>query len=162
MSWGGAEREGDRKRGPSRLCTVSTDPDAKLEPTNCEIMTWAKINSQTLNQLSHSGTLREILLDYIFHLVTYMFIISPVLYSFIYCRFIVHLKIFSIISPSFFIFFKRISISLVSLPLYISLGISFLYLQKSYWHFHWNHIKSTNENGENWYLYYVEYSNKIM
>ena len=37
---GGAEREGDTESETgSRLCTVSTEPDAGLEPTNCEIMT---------------------------------------------------------------------------------------------------------------------------
>ena len=34
---GGAEREGERI--PSRLLTVSAEPDAGLEPSNCEIMT---------------------------------------------------------------------------------------------------------------------------
>ena len=34
---GGAEREGDRI--PSRLCAVSSEPDAGLEPMNHEIMT---------------------------------------------------------------------------------------------------------------------------
>ena len=32
-----AEREGDRI--PSRLHTVSREPDVGLEPTNCDIMT---------------------------------------------------------------------------------------------------------------------------
>ena len=32
---GGTER---RDRIPSRLCTISTEPDAGLELTNCEIM----------------------------------------------------------------------------------------------------------------------------
>ena len=31
--------EAERERIPSRLCTVSTEPDAGLNPTNCEIMT---------------------------------------------------------------------------------------------------------------------------
>ena len=35
--------EGQRKRGreriPSRLHAVNVEPDARLEPTNCEIMT---------------------------------------------------------------------------------------------------------------------------
>ena len=34
----GRERE-RRERIPSRLCTVSTEPDAGLNLTNCEIMT---------------------------------------------------------------------------------------------------------------------------
>ena len=39
--WGrGAEREGNREsEAGSRLQAVSTEPDAVLEPTNCEIMT---------------------------------------------------------------------------------------------------------------------------
>ena len=36
-SRGGAEREGERI--PSRLCTVSVEPDAGLKPVNHEIMT---------------------------------------------------------------------------------------------------------------------------
>ena len=36
---GGAEREGERERIPSRLHTVRTEPDTGLEPINCEIMT---------------------------------------------------------------------------------------------------------------------------
>ena len=45
MSRGEAERERERERGreggriPSRLCAVSTEPDAGLELTNCEIVT---------------------------------------------------------------------------------------------------------------------------
>ena len=35
-SRGGAEREGERI--PSRLCTISTEPDVGLELTNPEIM----------------------------------------------------------------------------------------------------------------------------
>ena len=31
---GGAEREGERQRISSRLCTISTEPDAGLELTN--------------------------------------------------------------------------------------------------------------------------------
>ena len=37
LSGGGAEREGDRI--PSRLCTVSAEPNVGLELRNCEIMT---------------------------------------------------------------------------------------------------------------------------
>ena len=37
VSEGGAER--GRKRIPSRLYTVSAEPDVELEPTNHEIMT---------------------------------------------------------------------------------------------------------------------------
>ena len=40
MSRGGAEREGDTEsEAGSRLCAASTEPDAGLELTNCEIMT---------------------------------------------------------------------------------------------------------------------------
>ena len=40
MSRGGAEREGDSEsEADSRLRAVSTEPNARLEPTNCEIMT---------------------------------------------------------------------------------------------------------------------------
>ena len=38
-SWGGAEREGERERVSSRPRAVSTEPDAGLELTNCEIVT---------------------------------------------------------------------------------------------------------------------------
>ena len=40
MSRRGAEREGDTESTVgSRLWAVSTEPDAELEATNCEIMT---------------------------------------------------------------------------------------------------------------------------
>ena len=43
MSGEGAEREGDTEsEAGSRLWAVSAEPDRGLEPTNCEIMTWAK------------------------------------------------------------------------------------------------------------------------
>ena len=51
--WGRAERWRDRIL--SRLCTVSAEPDVGLKLMNCEIMTWAEIKSQRLNQLSHPG-----------------------------------------------------------------------------------------------------------
>ena len=38
MSWVGAEREGAEIM-PSRLHTISAEPDMGLELTNCEIMT---------------------------------------------------------------------------------------------------------------------------
>ena len=37
-SMGGAERERERERIPSRLCTVSIELDVGLEPMNHEIM----------------------------------------------------------------------------------------------------------------------------
>ena len=35
----GKERERERERIPSKLHTVSSEPDVELELTNCEIMT---------------------------------------------------------------------------------------------------------------------------
>ena len=71
------ERERDAERGreriPSRLCTVSTQPEGGLELTDCEIMTRAKIKSWTLNRLSHPGApvltyrLVPLTLEYKFH-----------------------------------------------------------------------------------------------
>ena len=51
-------REGQRARMsiPSRLWTVSTEPNTGLQPTNREIMTWVEIKNQLLNWLSHPGT----------------------------------------------------------------------------------------------------------
>ena len=47
MSRGGAEREGDTEsEGGSRL-SVSTEPDAGLKLTNCEIMSGAEVGSST-------------------------------------------------------------------------------------------------------------------
>ena len=54
MSRGRAEREEER-RIPSGLHTISAEPDVGLELMSPEIMTWAKIKSWTLNQLSHPG-----------------------------------------------------------------------------------------------------------
>ena len=43
-SGGEAEREGDTEsEAGSRLWAVSTEPDAGLELTNCEIVTWAEV-----------------------------------------------------------------------------------------------------------------------
>ena len=40
MNGGGSEREGDTEsEAGSRLCSVSTEPDAGLELTDCEITT---------------------------------------------------------------------------------------------------------------------------
>ena len=48
MSQGGAEREGDTEsEAGSRLRAVSTEPDVGLEPTNCEIVTWAEVGHLT-------------------------------------------------------------------------------------------------------------------
>ena len=53
MSRGGAERKRERERAPSKRHAVNAEPDEGLELTNREIMTYNKIESQTLNQLSH-------------------------------------------------------------------------------------------------------------
>ena len=45
----GRGRERGRERISSRLCTVSSELGVGLEPTNCKIMTRAKIKSWTLN-----------------------------------------------------------------------------------------------------------------
>ena len=48
MSGGGAEREGvTESEAGLRLQVVSTEPDAELELTNCEIMTWAEVGRLT-------------------------------------------------------------------------------------------------------------------
>ena len=52
---GQRERERERERIPSRLYTVSGEPDVELEPTNCEIVTWAEIESWMLNRWSQPG-----------------------------------------------------------------------------------------------------------
>ena len=49
MSWVEAEREG-REKIPCRLLTVSAEPNARLKPTNGEIMIWAKTKSQRLTK----------------------------------------------------------------------------------------------------------------
>ena len=47
MSGGGAEREGDAEsEAGSRLGAVGTEPDAGLELTHREIMTWAEVRAQ--------------------------------------------------------------------------------------------------------------------
>ena len=48
MSRGGAEREGDTKsKTGSRFWAVSTEPNAGLELTECETMTWAEVRRST-------------------------------------------------------------------------------------------------------------------
>ena len=48
MNEGGSEREGDTEsEAGSRLWAVSTEPDAGLELTDCEIMTWAEVGRLT-------------------------------------------------------------------------------------------------------------------
>ena len=51
-SGGGEEKEGE-KRILSRLCDVSAEPEVGLKLTYHEILTWAKMQSLTLNWLSH-------------------------------------------------------------------------------------------------------------
>ena len=48
MSGGGSERQGNTEsEAGSRVRAVSTEPDAGLEPTNREIMTWAEVGCST-------------------------------------------------------------------------------------------------------------------
>ena len=50
------EREREREREcTSRGGAISMETDAGLDTTDREIMTWAKIQSQMLNWLSHPG-----------------------------------------------------------------------------------------------------------
>ena len=44
---GGTERGDTESEGGSRLRAVSTEPDAGLELTNHEIMTWAEVGRLT-------------------------------------------------------------------------------------------------------------------
>ena len=55
--WAGEGQRDGGERIASRLHAVSTEPNVGLELANHEIMTWTKIKSQTLNWLSHPGTL---------------------------------------------------------------------------------------------------------
>ena len=48
MNGGGSQREGDTEsEAGSRLWAVSPEPDAGLEPTKSEIMTWAEVGRLT-------------------------------------------------------------------------------------------------------------------
>ena len=48
MSGQGAEREGDTEsKAGSRLRAISTEPDAGVELTHCEIMTRAEVGRST-------------------------------------------------------------------------------------------------------------------
>ena len=49
------DRQKQRRKIPSRLCIVSTEPNLGLELMNREIMTSAKIKSWLLNRLRHPG-----------------------------------------------------------------------------------------------------------
>ena len=44
---GEGQREREREKIPSRLRAVSTEPDAGLKLTKCEIMTWAEVGRLT-------------------------------------------------------------------------------------------------------------------
>ena len=54
-------RERGRERIPGTLRVVSAEPHSGFNLMNQEIVTWADIKSQTLNQLSHPGPLRILL-----------------------------------------------------------------------------------------------------
>ena len=48
MNGGGTEREGDpESQAGSRLRAISAEPNAGIEPTSPEIMTWAKVECLT-------------------------------------------------------------------------------------------------------------------
>ena len=48
MNGGGAEREGDTElEAGSRLWAIRPEPDAGLELTDCEIVTWAEVGGLT-------------------------------------------------------------------------------------------------------------------
>ena len=50
------QRERKRERIPAGTAPSAQSP-MRDELTNCEIVTWAEIESRTLNQLSHPGVL---------------------------------------------------------------------------------------------------------
>ena len=52
---GERQREKERERIPSRLLTVSAEPNTGLKLMNREIITWANIKSWSLNWLRHPG-----------------------------------------------------------------------------------------------------------
>ena len=48
MSWGGAQRKGDKEsEAGSRLWAVGTEPDVGLELTDSKIVTWAEVRRST-------------------------------------------------------------------------------------------------------------------
>ena len=65
MREGKGQRGRERERIPSGLCTASArshgDPIG-LGPMNCEVMTWAEIESGTLNRLSRPGAPKKLFL----------------------------------------------------------------------------------------------------
>ena len=52
----GRGRERGRKRIPSRLRAVNTEPDMGLDPVDQETTAWSEIKSWKLDQQSHTGT----------------------------------------------------------------------------------------------------------
>ena len=61
----GRGRERRRERIPSRLHTVSVEPDTGLDPMNCEAVTGAEISGRPLNRLSHPGAPSSVILKVI-------------------------------------------------------------------------------------------------
>ena len=51
----GRDQRPERERIPSRLCTISAEPDMVLDHMNNEIMTRVEIKSRPLNRLNHPG-----------------------------------------------------------------------------------------------------------
>ena len=74
----GAEREGERERIPSRLPTLSAEPAVRLNPMNCEIMTWAEIRSQTLTSWATQGPHNVFLsIEYLRCIKLVLFVLCP-------------------------------------------------------------------------------------
>ena len=59
-SGGWAERGRETEFQEGYVHAVSTEPDAGLDLTNLETMTWPKIKSQMLNELSHPEALKYV------------------------------------------------------------------------------------------------------
>ena len=74
MNGGGAEREGDTElEAGSRLWAISPEPDAGLELTNHEIVTWAEVGRSTdwATQAPHDS------LHFLKTLCTSLMLLSP-------------------------------------------------------------------------------------
>ena len=68
---GEAEREGDTEsEAGSRLQAVSSEPDAGLEPTNREIMTWAEVGRSTVTDWATQALPDSVFLISIWKVVT--------------------------------------------------------------------------------------------
>ena len=61
-----AQRDRERETENPQVGSALAEPDAGLDLTNCEIMTWAETKSQMLNQLSHPGASKDFI--YFFYL----------------------------------------------------------------------------------------------